>query len=163
MKGTNQCLVQRRMAWRPDTRQQRCCQIAGHRLKEKESLFLFVKRLPFFFTHASSLFSRQGPLGVSANLSFFFLFFFQFNLNLFFYLFIRSLQAIIPWVLTLKFFRARFRLAWSQLRTLGHFLYTRKGIPLGPGVDLFQLLLTLRLISSRVGGFISNLTLRTAG
>ena len=38
-------------------------------------------------------------------------------------------------------------------------LYTKKGIPLGPGVHLFLLLLTIRLISSRVGGFVSNFAL----
>ena len=72
-------------------------------------------------------------------------------------------SAIIHWLLTWKFFHARFRVAWSQLRTLGHFLYKRKGIPFGSGVDIFLFLLTIRLISSRVGGFMLNLTLGMAG
>ena len=73
-----------------DTCRQRC-QIAGHCLKEKESLLPFVKRLPFFLYACVIPFSCQRPLGVSANLSFSF-FFLKFNLN-FIYLFIRSLHS----------------------------------------------------------------------
>ena len=72
-------------------------------------------------------------------------------------------SAIIPRSLIWQFFHANFRLACNHFRTLGHFLYSRKGIPFGPGVDLFLLLLTIRFISSRVGGFISNSTLGPAG
>ena len=74
-------------AWCPDTHQQQC-QNAGHCLKEKDSLFLFVKRMPFFFYACVIPFSCQGPLGVSANLIFFFFFFFFFIQFDFFYLFI---------------------------------------------------------------------------
>ena len=72
-------------------------------------------------------------------------------------------SAIIHWLLIWRFFHANFRLACSHFRTLGHFLYSRKSILFGPGVDLFLLSFTIHLISSCVGGFISNSTLGLAG
>ena len=47
--------------------------------KEKDSLFPFVKRMPFFLYACVIPFFHQGLLGVSANLSFPFFFFFFFN------------------------------------------------------------------------------------
>ena len=46
--------------WCPDTRQQQCCQIAGHRLKEKDRSCLFCLRMrhPFFLSGTSGSFCK---------------------------------------------------------------------------------------------------------
>ena len=66
-------------------------------------------------------------------------------------------SAIIHWLLTWKFFHAHFRLAWSQLRTLGHFFFTGKGIPLGSDVSkLYSLYIHINIFgcSGFVRGFL---------
>ena len=83
MNRTNQHYVQRCMRG-AQTRQQQCYQNAGHCLKEKDNLFPFVKKMPFFFYACIISFSCKGPLGVTANLIvFFFFFFLNFNLKFF--------------------------------------------------------------------------------
>ena len=83
-----------------------CCQIAGHRLKEKDSLFPFVKRMSFFFYACAIPFSCKGPLGVSANFPFFFLKI-QFR---FFYLFIYSFPTRL--IFSFNFF-VQFIILWQ--------------------------------------------------
>ena len=80
VKGTNQRIVQRRMAWRPVTawKKKKACSLPPF------GRFLFSLRMRHPF-------SCLGPLGVSANLIVFFFFLIQFKFILF-YLFIRSLQ-----------------------------------------------------------------------
>ena len=92
MKGTKQRLVQRRMARRPDTRQQRCCQIAGQRLKEKEGLFPFVKRLPFSLCMRHPLFLS----GTSGRFCKFMFSFFKIKFKVFIYLFVPYITVNLP-------------------------------------------------------------------
>ena len=71
------------------TRQQRCCQNAGHCLKEKESLVPFVKRMPFFFYACVIPFFLLGTSGSFCKFnSFLLISFFNLILNLFIYLFV---------------------------------------------------------------------------
>ena len=79
MKGTNQRLVQRRVAWHPDTRQQRCCEIAGHRLKRERKPVPLCQEVAFFLYVCVFPFPRRVS-GSFCKFKFsFFFFFIQFK------------------------------------------------------------------------------------
>ena len=92
------------------TRQQQCCHNAGHYFKEKECMFPFVKRMPFFFYACVIPFFLSGTSGSFCKFKFsiFFFFFFKFN----FYLSIYSFPTTPPTSvlnMTLNYLMVRFQ------------------------------------------------------
>ena len=68
-----------------------CCQITGHHLKKKESLFLFVKRLPFSLRMCHPFF----PSGTSGSFCKFKFSFFFFLIQFKFFKFIYSFPTMV--------------------------------------------------------------------